>query len=396
MTYTPINQDMYLAAFSGALAGMGASNRVPNNTQAASYAGLAAIAGAFAESFDASWNDASTANVFETAAGKALSESTWQQRGPTTASVVTLDPANYTNLTDSLCAIIRGAGDYLTMQGITPGTGGGSSLGGPDVTGALDNNAVVNVTGVQGIGESTVTVGADNVLFETTTQNNYNKVIGFRTSTASQLDLNELQIVGQNADTSSGNSAANLSLVSGCILDKPNDFRYAGIFTVSSGGLDGSAENFGYMLQAGNGTGLTGEGVGIPAESCWATAKALSAIHNNNVGAYWHNPQNFGSGQIRISRIASTDPQAAFLGTGLGTMDAGFGGPLTLIGISFSDDLTNPDQVRIGENSQSLRLYMNNNTLDTAGVVTPGAGAIAQYLEVEYNGTPYKLALYNP
>lgn len=165
MSYTPVNQDMYLAAYAGALAGMGASQRVPSSSVEASYAGLAAIAGAYSESFDASWNDAAQANTLEIDSAKTLSEATWQTRGPTSATVVTLDSATYDSLTTSLCAMIRAAGTYLAGQGITPSNPGGGTLAG-DVVGPSGANVVSYISGELGSNPAQCTVIAELMLVQ--------------------------------------------------------------------------------------------------------------------------------------------------------------------------------------------------------------------------------------
>lgn len=50
MSYSPSNVQIFTAAYSGCLAGMGVSDRVVKDTNAASYASLATVAGSFFQS----------------------------------------------------------------------------------------------------------------------------------------------------------------------------------------------------------------------------------------------------------------------------------------------------------------------------------------------------------
>lgn len=137
---------MFIAAYSGAIAGMGASNRRLTNPNSASYADLAAIAGAFTKAFDIAWNDASTANSLEIDMAEQLSESAWQQRSPVlTATSQSLTVGNYTELATALVAVIQAASAYMTSEGITPpGTGGVDGVLNYDVVGVADGTQVAN------------------------------------------------------------------------------------------------------------------------------------------------------------------------------------------------------------------------------------------------------------
>src|ERR1700690_2994846 len=57
MAYTPLNKTVFTAAYSGALAGIAAAEKSPTDPVPTDPAvvGSAAIAGAFAESFDTQW-----------------------------------------------------------------------------------------------------------------------------------------------------------------------------------------------------------------------------------------------------------------------------------------------------------------------------------------------------
>ena len=132
MAYVPINLQMFCAAFSGALAGMGASDRVPTDNQVADYAGLASVAGAYAQSFDTEWGLTPT-TLLDLECAQELSEVAWQDRAPQ-AVPPNLTPANYTKLTQALIAMIKAAGAYFAGLGIIP----------PPVGGGCDNATITN------------------------------------------------------------------------------------------------------------------------------------------------------------------------------------------------------------------------------------------------------------
>lgn len=132
---------MFLAAFSGALAGMGISNRRPTNATESVYAILAAQAGASAISFDQLWDDSATADTYELQAAQTLAESAWQERTPSYEQTPgTVTPATYDDLNGAIVAIIRAGGTYLTGQGITPPAPGGGSANNWPVPRTIDGS----------------------------------------------------------------------------------------------------------------------------------------------------------------------------------------------------------------------------------------------------------------
>src|SRR5216684_3149146 len=135
MSYVPNSVDVFTAAYSGALAGMGISDRVPTDQNASSYASLAVIAGAFAQAFDTVWGSA-TPNQLDLDSILELSEAAWQDRAPIT-SAVTTNPASWLHLSRVILAMVTAGEGYYAGQGITPppaGGGGGSSLNAATVT----------------------------------------------------------------------------------------------------------------------------------------------------------------------------------------------------------------------------------------------------------------------
>lgn len=124
MSYNPISPDLFVAAYAGAMAGMGASNRIPINADAAKHVGLSNIAGAWAQEFDTLFNNA-TADGLQTKLAQELSEAVWAQRSPNLAILPTSTiPATYSSTVSILLAVIQAAENYYSAQGITPPTAG--------------------------------------------------------------------------------------------------------------------------------------------------------------------------------------------------------------------------------------------------------------------------------
>src|ERR1700690_109101 len=123
MTYTPINVGAYTSAFAGAIAGMAVSGWI-TDPLSADYSDVVAIAGAFAQSFDTVWNNASTLNNLELAAITAVVQEDFNGRGPGPfRSTRFKDPTNW-NITSAACAaLILECDAFFAGQGISPGTG---------------------------------------------------------------------------------------------------------------------------------------------------------------------------------------------------------------------------------------------------------------------------------
>lgn len=116
--YTPINSQVYCAAFAGAYAGMTAGGKVPASTNTIDYDAIAAVAGAFAESFDTNWNDATGLSVVQTGMIEELSQDTWGQRSPMN-TVANDTAATWDSLTLALIAAVQSADTYLSGQTVT-------------------------------------------------------------------------------------------------------------------------------------------------------------------------------------------------------------------------------------------------------------------------------------
>lgn len=114
--YVPNNLAMFTAAFAGALAGMGASDRYPSETNPLDYAGLTNVAGAFAQSFDTQWA-ATPSSTLTVETAQQLCEVVWQEKQPLDVAPFNL-PSNYTGLTNALVAMINASTAYYAAEGI--------------------------------------------------------------------------------------------------------------------------------------------------------------------------------------------------------------------------------------------------------------------------------------
>jgi len=124
--YVPNNLAIFTAAFAGALAGMGAANRVPTDSNPIDYTGQTNVAGAFAQELDTQWG-AAPSNTLSVTAIEQLAETAWQDRFVNDVPPFNL-PSNYTSLCQALVAIAQAGGTYFTTEGITPApspSGGG-------------------------------------------------------------------------------------------------------------------------------------------------------------------------------------------------------------------------------------------------------------------------------
>ncbi len=103
---------------------MGVSDRVPTSTSSTSSGnlGLASVAGAFAQAFDARWNDVTTANSLQLAAIQECCENVWQDRAPNPNTANTT-PATFNATCDALIAIVNAASAYFVSIGVTPPSG---------------------------------------------------------------------------------------------------------------------------------------------------------------------------------------------------------------------------------------------------------------------------------
>ena len=133
MSYTPKNVQIFTAAFAGALAGMGLSDRIISNSDPVSYAGLASVAGAFAQAIDTAWTDTRATTLLDIEAIQSNCAAYWQDRSPIVDATST-NAATHAASAVTILATITASESYYAAQGITPpAIPGGTSGGFPNV-----------------------------------------------------------------------------------------------------------------------------------------------------------------------------------------------------------------------------------------------------------------------
>ncbi len=151
MAYTPLNINVYSAAFAGAVAGLG----VPTGSfivdpAGVDYAGPVNVAAFYAQAVDTAWGAAVVANSYDVAAITELSNNLFA-RGPgypLTGAVLT--QANWTVVATAVVALVRrGDTNASATQNITfPGVSGSNRAygsGGAAVAGAAAINIIAAV-----------------------------------------------------------------------------------------------------------------------------------------------------------------------------------------------------------------------------------------------------------
>jgi hypothetical protein len=118
--YTPINTQGYVAAYSGAVAGMAVSGWITDST-AADYALVAAIAGAFAEAFDLAWNSAGTLDSLQFQTISAVCGQEFKNRPPAPFAFSKFAlPATWAAPAAGCAALVQASEAYVIAQGVTP------------------------------------------------------------------------------------------------------------------------------------------------------------------------------------------------------------------------------------------------------------------------------------
>ncbi len=126
MSYVPQNISVFVAAFSGALSGMGISGKVPSDPVPSSYDTLSLVASAYAQAFDLTWTASPVPTTFDIEMIQSVSEAAWQERAPQAIiSATSQAVATYIPVSRALIASIRSGENYLAGQGITPPAVGG-------------------------------------------------------------------------------------------------------------------------------------------------------------------------------------------------------------------------------------------------------------------------------
>jgi hypothetical protein len=106
--YTPNNANIFTAAFTGALAGMGVSGRPFLNANPLAYQQAITIAGAFAQQFDTAWGNASAANLELNSIVQSC-EAYWTNRQPYPATGQRVTPSFYGPAVNAIIAVVQEA-----------------------------------------------------------------------------------------------------------------------------------------------------------------------------------------------------------------------------------------------------------------------------------------------
>jgi hypothetical protein len=118
MSFTPANVNVYVAVFSGAIAGITATIGKPSNTTSPlTYALAASYAGGYAEVVDMLWDTTATTEA-DLEAFQSISESAWSELAP--LSSMTSDPYSWAAMATAMVNVITAAKTYYSAQGITP------------------------------------------------------------------------------------------------------------------------------------------------------------------------------------------------------------------------------------------------------------------------------------
>lgn len=144
MAYIPNNADIFVAAYSGTLAGMASSYRVVTDPTPADYASLAAVAGNFAQAFDTAWG-ANPANSLQVEMAQEVCGGAWQERTPQTSPIA--PPSQFLSWCQALVAVIQAGSTYFVGQAIIPP---GWNTGAPGPPGPPGPSTDVTPFGVAG------------------------------------------------------------------------------------------------------------------------------------------------------------------------------------------------------------------------------------------------------
>jgi hypothetical protein len=144
--YNPVNPLIFTAAYAGALAGMGASGRLPidTNSNDSLMVNIAMAAGAFAIEFDTKFATSGIAIDFLSInSTQEVCEAAWQERNPVLFDIDV--PSSYSGLASALIAIIKSGEAYFAGQDIAPpAIGGGGSIDSVTATGPLVSSGGIN------------------------------------------------------------------------------------------------------------------------------------------------------------------------------------------------------------------------------------------------------------
>ena len=168
MSYTPINPDVFTAAYAGCVSAFEGGFQLSTNSNPTIYTGASKIAGAFAQAFDAEWDDAVAVNSLELGMIRGLCLEAMTTRVPLSIlspEASSLNPGMWRPYCAALIAMIEEGGTYFAAQGIPippvypplpPGTGEtvvavpfGFATPSPLVLGAISAGQIMNRASLQ-------------------------------------------------------------------------------------------------------------------------------------------------------------------------------------------------------------------------------------------------------
>ncbi len=170
MPYVPINQRVFLAAYTGAMGGVAIGGGWIINDQPANYTNVCIIAGFYAEAVDQAWNNPLPISDIEYDKIQCSSEQLFVHRGAQPDLLATFQSqANWDLVAKALVALVDQADIYLGTQGIIPVNNSAQRVRGVvtdelpldltqfDVTNFAGNDGIGYVAGdyLLAIGEST-------------------------------------------------------------------------------------------------------------------------------------------------------------------------------------------------------------------------------------------------
>jgi hypothetical protein len=127
MSYTVKNANVFTAAFSGALAGILVSGKMPTGGNPLSYTTAMNVVGAFAQQLDTVWGSVAAASL-ELQSIEEASESLFQNRAPV-ANASTTNPLTWDKECRAIIAMVQAAEAYYSANSLpNPSAAGGGSL----------------------------------------------------------------------------------------------------------------------------------------------------------------------------------------------------------------------------------------------------------------------------
>lgn len=148
MAYTPLNAEIYTAAYSGALSGMAINGWITSASQS-NYSLVASIAGAFAEAFDQTWGSFITVDVATINMVTKCCHSQLAKRSPGPGNYNQfLQRSNWTAAAAGIRALVSRARAFIVSEGISIGDPPGTTLVWQPNGPGIGPNMVVNLSEV--------------------------------------------------------------------------------------------------------------------------------------------------------------------------------------------------------------------------------------------------------